>query len=312
MKKVKVGVVGVGHLGFHHTRVLRSLEEADLVGVFDIDEDRAKEVAERWGCRAFESYEELLSNVDAVSCVVPTKDHYEVGKKALLFGKHLFLEKPIATNLEEGIELVELARKKGLKFQVGHIERFNPAVLAVKDMIDSPKFIECHRLSLYNPRGTDVDVILDLMIHDLDLIVYYLRKKPEKIEAVGVPVITDKIDIANARLEFKDGEIANVTASRVSMEKMRKIRLFQKDTYISIDYLKKHVEVYRKFDDEILPFFPDVKDEEPLFLELQEFIRSILEDKEPPVTAEEGLRALEVALRVKEEIKKRLDRMGIS
>ncbi len=306
-RKVRVGVVGVGHLGFQHARIVHQLEHAELVGVFDINFRRAQHVAERWGTKAFRSLEELLREVEAVSCVVPTSSHYEVGKKILEHGLHLFLEKPMTETVEQAEELVKLAGDKGVKFQIGHIERFNPAVLAVHQFINSPKFIESHRLAPYNPRGTDVDVVLDLMIHDLDLILFYLGKEPVKVEAVGVPVITDKVDIANARLEFDDGEIANVTASRISVEKLRKIRMFQKDMYISIDYLHRDVEFYRRYGDEIIPFFPEVnKNLEPLKLELESFVSSIIDDKTPPVTGMDGLRALRVALRVKEDISRRI------
>jgi len=264
-------------------------------------------VAKKWGTRAYRSLEQLLKDVEAISCVVPTSSHYEVGKEIISHGLHLFLEKPMTETVEQAEELVKLAEEKGVKLQIGHIERFNPAVLAVHRFIDSPKFIESHRLAPFNPRGTDVDVVLDLMIHDLDLIIYYLGKEPIKVEAVGVPVITKKVDIANARLEFDRGEIANVTASRISLEKLRKIRMFQKDMYISIDYLHRSVEFYRKFGDEIIPYFPDVKqDLEPLKLELESFVNAVLEDEEPPVTGMDGLRALRVALRVKEDIKRRL------
>ncbi len=306
-KVLRVGVVGVGHLGFQHARIFHQLENSELVGVFDINRERAEFVARRWKTKAFKSLEELLDNVEAVSCVVPTSSHYEVGKEIISRGLHLFLEKPMTETVEQAEELVKLAEEKGIKLQIGHIERFNPAVLAVHKFIDSPKFIESHRLAPFNPRGTDVDVVLDLMIHDLDLILYYLGKEPVKVEAVGVPVITKKVDIANARLEFDRGEIANVTASRISIEKLRKIRMFQKDMYISIDYLHRNVEFYRKFGDEIIPYFPDVKqDLEPLKLELESFVNAVLEDDEPPVTGMDGLKALRVALRVKEDIQRRL------
>ncbi len=306
-KVLRVGVVGVGHLGFQHARIFHQLENSELVGVFDINFERAEFVAKRWKTKAYRSLEDLLKDVEAISCVVPTSSHYEVGKEIISHGLHLFLEKPMTETVEQAEELVKLAKEKNVKLQVGHIERFNPAVLAVHKFIDSPKFIESHRLAPFNPRGTDVDVVLDLMIHDLDLIIYYLGKEPVKVEAVGVPVITKKVDIANARLEFDRGEIANVTASRISIEKLRKIRMFQKDMYISIDYLHRNVEFYRKFGDEIIPYFPDVKqDLEPLKLELESFVNAVLEDEEPPVTGMDGLRALRVALRVKEDIKRRL------
>jgi len=310
-RKLRFGVVGVGKLGSQHARVLSEMKDIIFVGVYDKNPKRAEEVAKKAGCQNFDSLDKLLERVDAVSCVVPTKYHYEVGTKILKAGCHLLLEKPIATSLKEAEEIVSLSKKYNLKLQVGHIERFNPAVLAVKDMIEDPKFIECHRLSLYDPRGTDVDVILDLMIHDIDLICFFIRDEVERVEAAGVPVLTDKIDIANARLEFRDGAIANITASRVSAEKMRKVRFFQKDTYISIDCLNKEVEIYKKLGGTILPYFPNVKEKEPLKLELLSFVESIRRDIPTQCSGEEGLRALKVALLIREDIIRRLERARI-
>ena len=307
--KLKIGVVGVGHLGSQHARVLAEIEESELVGVYDIDRERAKAVGERYGVAAFSSLEELLGETEAVSCAVPTESHYEVAREVLRAGRHLFLEKPMARTVKEAEELLDLAVKGGLKFQIGHIERFNPAVLRAQEFIEDPKFVEAHRLAPYNPRGTDVDVVLDLMIHDLDLLLHFMGKYPVKVDAVGVPVLTDKVDIANVRLEFEGGEIANVTASRVSVEKLRKIRLFQKDTYISIDYLNKSIDLYRKRNGEIVPFPLEVdRSLEPLKLELRAFVRSVLEDRTPPVSAEEGILAQRLAEEVIEKIKQRLER----
>ncbi|HDM90440.1 MAG TPA: Gfo/Idh/MocA family oxidoreductase [candidate division WOR-3 bacterium] len=307
--KLKIGVVGVGHLGSQHARVLAEIEESELVGVYDIDRERAKAVGERYGVAAFSSLEELLGETEAVSCAVPTESHYEVAREVLRAGRHLFLEKPMARTVKEAEELLDLAVKGGLKFQIGHIERFNPAVLRAQEFIKDPKFVEAHRLAPYNPRGTDVDVVLDLMIHDLDLLLHFMGKYPVKVDAVGVPVLTDKVDIANVRLEFEGGEIANVTASRVSVEKLRKIRLFQKDTYISIDYLNKSIDLYRKRNGEIVPFPLEVdRSLEPLKLELRAFVRSVLEDRTPPVSAEEGILAQRLAEEVIEKIKQRLER----
>ena len=307
--KLKIGVVGVGHLGSQHARVLAEIEESELVGVYDIDRERAKAVGERYGVAAFSSLEELLGETEAVSCAVPTESHYEVAREVLRAGRHLFLEKPMARTVKEAEELLDLAVKGGLKFQIGHIERFNPAVLRAQEFIKDPKFVEAHRLAPYNPRGTDVDVVLDLMIHDLDLLLHFMGKYPVKVDAVGVPVLTDKVDIANVRLEFEGGEIANVTASRVSVEKLRKIRLFQKDTYISIDYLNKSIDLYRKRNGEIVPFPLEVdRSLEPLKLELRAFVRSVLENRTPPVSAEEGILAQRLAEEVIEKIKQRLEK----
>ena len=307
--KLRIGVVGVGHLGSQHARVLAEIDESELVGVYDIDRERAKAVGERYGAIAFSSLEELLRATEAVSCAVPTESHYEVAREVLKAGRHLFLEKPMARTVGEAEELLSLAQKRNLKFQIGHIERFNPAVLRAQEFIEDPKFVEAHRLAPYNPRGTDVDVVLDLMIHDLDLLLHFMGKYPMKVDAVGVPVLTDKVDIANVRLEFEGGEIANITASRVSAEKMRKNRLFQKDTYISIDYLNKSIDLYRKRNGEIVPFPLEVdRSLEPLKLELRAFVQSVLEDRRPPVSAEEGILAQRLAEEVIEKIKQRLEK----
>jgi predicted dehydrogenase len=311
MSKVRIGVVGAGHLGFHHIRILSSHPKAVLVGIYDIDQDRAKEVASTWNTKAYRDIESLLKDVEAVTCVVPTMVHYEVGKEILEEGKHLLLEKPMARTLYEAEELVSIARKKGVKFQVGHIERFNPAVLAVEKFIRNPKFAECHRLSPYSARGTDVDVVLDLMIHDLDLVLHFFKKEPVKVDAVGIPVLTDKADIATARITFEGGEIANITASRISSEKQRKLRFFQKNAYFSIDCLHKDVKAFIKDDDGILPLFPPIEKEmEPLFLELDSFLTSILEDKPPAVPAEEAYRALSLALWVTESLSEHLSEIS--
>ncbi len=307
--RIRIGVVGVGHLGSQHARVLDEIKEAELVGVYDIDAKKARQVAEQFHVKAFDSIDELLDEVDAVSCAVPTESHYIVAKKVLENRKHLFLEKPMARNVKEAEELLELSKKFNLKFQIGHIERFNPAVIKAEKFVNEPKFIEAHRLAPYNPRGTDVDVVLDLMIHDLDLLLHFMGKYPIKVDAVGVPVVTDKVDIANVRLEFDGGEIANVTASRVSAEKLRKIRLFQKDTYISIDYLHKSLKLYRKEGNgiQLVPLKVD-EDMEPLKLELMAFVRSVLKDEKPPVSAEEGILAQKLAEEVLISIKRRLER----
>ncbi|RKZ01050.1 MAG: gfo/Idh/MocA family oxidoreductase [Candidatus Hydrothermota bacterium] len=311
--KVKIGVVGVGHLGFHHVRVLSQLADAELVGIFDIDRKRAEEVASVWNTVPYKDLDSLLNDVDAISCVVTTENHYQVGRRVLEAGKHLFLEKPMARTLQEAEDLIKLAKSKGVKFQIGHIERFNPAVLAIMDIVNSPQFIESHRLSPYSARSLDTDVVLDLMIHDIDLTILYMGKEPVKIEGAGVQVLSDKVDVANARLEFDKGEIANLTASRVYIGKKRKIRIFQKDAYISIDFVTREVEVFRKISDAILPFFPHVdKELEPLKLELKSFVDAIKFDRRPPVTGEDGYKALKVAIKVVEEIEKRLELAGFS
>ncbi len=310
--KLKIGVIGVGHLGFHHTRVLSQLDSCELVGIYDIDMERARSVASQWDTKAYSSPEELIKEVDAISCVVPTVNHHDVGKMVLEHGKHLFLEKPMARTIEEAEELIKLAKEKGVKLQIGHIERFNPALLAVKDQIHDPHFIESHRLSQYSARSTDVDVVLDLMIHDIDLTLFFMGKEPVRIDGAGVPILTDTIDVANARLEFDRGEIANLTASRAYIGKKRKIRIFQPDAYISINLVAMDVEIHKKIDSSILPFFPDVnKRVEPLRIELESFIDAIRFDRRVEVSGEDGLRALRIAFKVIQDIDRRLKLSGI-
>lgn len=307
MKKVKAGVVGVGYLGQHHARVLSILEHAELVGVYDIDRERAEEIAKRYRTRAYESLDALLKDVDAMACAVPTEHHYETGIKIIEAGKHLFMEKPIAKTYKEAEELVKKAEEKGIKFQVGHIERFNPATQVALKHVDEPKYIEAQRISVFNPRGTDVNVILDLMIHDIDLVLKFMKKWPIDIKATGIEVLTDKIDMANARLEFDQGEVVNLTVSRVSMVKKRKMRIFQPYAYIGIDFLRQDISIYRKeATGEILPYFPEVHHREPLLLELSSFIDSILSDREPECTAKEGALAVKLAEEITRSIKKRL------
>lgn len=307
MKKVKTGVVGVGYLGQHHTRVLSILEHAELVGVYDIDKDRAQEIANRYRTKAYDTLENLLNEVDAIVCAVPTESHYETGLKVIEKGKHLFMEKPIAKTYKEASELVKKANEKGIKLQVGHIERFNPATLVASKYIEEPKYIESQRISVFNPRGTDVDVVLDLMIHDIDLVLKFMKKWPTDIKATGIEVLTDKIDMANARLEFEEGEVVNLTVSRVSMVKKRKMRIFQPYAYIGIDFFRQDINLYRKEPTgEILPYFPPVQHREPLLLELSSFIESILLDKEVECTAKEGALAVKLAEEITKSIHKRL------
>lgn len=311
---LRVGVVGVGSLGQHHVRILSSLPGVKLVGIHDLRQNRAEEIARRYQTRAFSSLEELVDAVDAVSCVVTTSAHYEVGKVVLEAGRHLFMEKPITRTLEEGKSLVELAEQKGLILQVGHVERFNPAFLAVKDRIRNPRFMEIRRLARYNPRGTDVDVILDLMIHDLDLVLWLVEAEPVKVEALGVPVLTDKIDLANARITFDNGTLVDITASRTSMERTRKLRVFKENLYASVNLLARDVELYiRRDDGTVLPYFPMVdRLQEPLKLELQSFVESVKTGKPPVVSGRDGLRALKLALWIRKEARAALARIGLA
>jgi predicted dehydrogenase len=310
-KKVKIGVVGVGHLGEIHVKLLKEIEEAELIGVYDIDFERSKKVASEYDCKCFKSLEEIFSEVDAISCCVPTLSHFQIGKKVLLSGKHLFLEKPIATKITEAKILKNISEKKKLIFQIGHIERFNPAIKAVKNLIKNPLFIESERLSLYSERGTDVDVILDLMIHDIDIVFYLTNMKAKVVDAVGVPVLTDKIDIANARVKLENNGIVSFSASRVSREKYRKIRFFQKDMYISVNYAERNAEVYVKKGNAILPYKVNIPEGNPLREELTLFINSIISKKKPPVGADDAIRALDFALKIKRKIYQNLKKVKL-
>jgi len=313
-KKVRVGVIGVGYLGRWHALRWKEVPCAVLAGVADADPVRGRRVAEEAGCAACASNEELLDKADAVSIVVPTVHHYAVARQALLAGKDILLEKPMTMNLEEADELVELARAKKRIFMVGHLERFNPAVRALAGMLSRPAFIEAHRLGAFLERASDIDVVRDLMIHDLDIILSLVKAKISRVSAMGVAVLSDKIDIANARLEFENGSVANLTASRVNLgEPMRKIRIFQADNYISLDYQKKEMAVFTlgEGDDQnpmsrIKIKKAEIGDEDALRAELAAFAEAVLTRREPAVTGEEGRRALEAALAVNREIDKSL------
>ena len=316
MDRLRIGVAGVGHLGNLHTKMLAQIGTAELVGVFDVDSARAKSVAAEHGTRAFASLEDLLGQIQALSVATVTRSHCEVARKAIAAGVHLFIEKPLTATIDEARTLLAEAEARGCKVQVGHIERFNPALLALEPYHITPLFIESHRLAQFNPRGSDVAVVLDLMIHDIDLILSLVHSPVERIDANGVAVVSTSPDIANARLQFKNGCVANVTASRISQNKMRKMRLFQTDAYISIDFAQGLAEVFRIVDENapgIKPTMllgkidqgqrkrvivyeqPEVKEVNSLEYELELFVRSVLQDTEPPVTGREGLQALEVA-----------------
>jgi predicted dehydrogenase len=313
----RVGVVGVGHLGRFHARVYSEIDSCTLVGVNDCDAARAGVVAEEYGTKAVPELEDLLGQVEAVSIAVPTSAHYAIGRLCIERGVHVLIEKPIASTVAEAQELVTAGREAGLTVQVGHVERFNPAIRAALDVLDAPKFIEAHRLGVFVPRGTDVAVVLDLMIHDIDLILTAVSSQVVGIEAVGVGVLSPSIDIANARLTFADGCVANVTASRVSREKVRKIRFFQHDAYVSVDCLKPLTQVFRKKDvpaetlrriasgeiegglSDIVDYEePELDKREPLKLELEAFVRSVATGTKPVVDGEDGLKALTVALEI--------------
>ncbi|MDL1970611.1 MAG: Gfo/Idh/MocA family oxidoreductase [Candidatus Desulfofervidaceae bacterium] len=309
---IKVGVIGVGYLGQYHAEKYAHLPEAELVGVMDINLTRAKEVAGRFHCEAFSELPPLLAKVEAISVVVPTQAHYQVAKECLVRGKHVLLEKPMTTTLTEADELIELAGKQGVILQVGHLERFNPAVAALFPHLQNPMFIEAHRLGLSLERGTDVDVILDLMIHDIDIILAAISAKVSEIRAVGVPVVSGNVDIANVRLEFENGCVANLTASRISGKKMRKIRFFQKDAYFSLDYAQRELSIVRREKRGLLPFSHQLlrfKEDDPLRAEIACFLKAIKEKKTPVVSGEDGRRALKIALTINQEIKKRLGKI---
>jgi len=307
MEKIRAGVVGVGHLGYYHAQNLSTMPSVELVGLVDIDRERASEVAAEFGAKAFSDHESLAPLVDAVSIAVPTSSHFEVARHFLRQKKHVLLEKPIATTLEQADELISLSEKNGVTLQIGHSERFNAAVEILRERIHRPVFIESHRLAPFNPRGCDVDVVLDLMIHDLDIVLSLLQSRVEKIvDAVGVPLVTEFEDIANARLQFANGCVANITASRISAEPMRKIRIFQPHTYFSLDYAAQEIKCYRLQDGPMDPEKPKpivydeipVEKDEPLKRQIDAFVDSILSGRPPAVTARDGREALEVATRI--------------
>ena len=314
---LKAGVLGAGHLGKIHLRLLNQSSKYHLVGFYDPDANQAQKVVEEFGYRYFPSMDELIEAVDMVDIVTPTLSHYECAKNAISKGKHIFIEKPITNTVEEAEHIRQLLAKNGLRGQVGHVERFNPAFKAVKDKIDSPMFIETHRLAEFNPRGTDVPVVLDLMIHDIDIILSVVNSEVVSVSASGVSVISETPDIANARLEFANGCVANLTASRISLKNMRKTRFFQKDAYISVDFLEKKCEVVKMKDapenpgdfDMILRnaeglskqiYFdnPDIQPNNAILEELESFADAINSDRPPVVTLEDGTRALEIANKI--------------
>ena len=306
---IKVGVIGVGYLGQYHAEKYMALSGAELVGVMDINPKRAETIAKRCKCEAFPKLESLLDKVEAVSIVVPTHAHFTVAKTCLETGKHVLLEKPMTTSLEEADTLIDLAHKNNLIFQIGHLERFNPAVIALFPYLDNPLFIESHRLGLSLERGTDVDVILDLMIHDLDIVLVTVPAELVEVRAVGVPVVSKNIDIANVRLEFSNGCVANLTASRISTKKMRKIRFFQKDAYFSLDYAQRELVIVKKESKNLLPFSHEVlrfEKNDPLKEEIANFIQCIKEKKSPVISGEDGRYVLAIALKINQCIQKTL------
>lgn len=324
MEKLKLGVIGTGHLGKLHIKMFKQISECEIVGIFDANFTTAGDASKEFSVKAFSSLDELLNNIQAASIAVSTTAHFEVAKKCLEKGIHIFIEKPITASISEAEELVKLSNGKKLNLQVGHIERFNPAILSIEKYIIQPMFIQTDRLAQFNPRGTDVAVVLDLMIHDIDLILSFIKADVKKIDANGVAVVSDNIDIANARIEFENGAVANVTASRISQKKMRKMRIFQKDAYLSLDFITGVSEIYRllpideqseivgisfgeigvgKKRKKLIYEQPEIKEINALKYELELFVNSIISKTQPVVSGIDGLRALKVA----EVIMKKID-----
>lgn len=316
---LKVGVFGVGHLGKFHLNNWKEIDGVKLVGFFDPSEQNAAEVKEQYGLKRFKNEDKLIDTCDAIDIVAPTTEHFQICKKAILKSKHVFVEKPLANTMEEAREIVKLAKEANIKLQVGHVERFNPAFLAATEHPLNPMFVEVHRLSQFNPRGTDVSVILDLMIHDIDIILSLVKSGVKNVFANGVNVLSDTPDIANVRIEFDNGCVANLTSSRISMKKMRKMRLFQKDSYISIDFLEKKTEIIKyKTADDINAFSfdietkngkktiaissPVIKENNAMKKELESFVEAINKNKVTAVSEIDGYRAMEVAHQILEKI----------
>lgn len=316
---LKIGILGAGHLGKIHIKCIKEINDFELLGFFDPDEINSKEVEKEFHIKKYNSIDKLINDVDVVDIVTPTISHFDCAVISLKKFKHVFIEKPIATTLSEAQALIELTDESGVNVQVGHVERFNPAFTAAKPMIKHPMFIETHRLAQFNPRGTDVPVVLDLMIHDIDIVLSVVKSTIKKISASGVSVVSDTPDIANARIEFDNGCVANLTASRISLKNMRKTRFFQRDAYISVDFLKKESEIVRikdiksevkdpmamiidlgknKGSKQIIFEKPEIKEINAIKTELQSFYNSIVNNTKPIVTINDGYQALEVAYKI--------------
>jgi len=315
---LKIGVIGAGHLGKIHIKLIREIDSYFLVGFYDSDPGVAAQVSKDFEIRAFDSVDELMDAADVIDIVTPTLSHHHYASKALRASKHIFIEKPITNTVEEAREIERLAEEAGRKVQIGHVERFNPAFTAALPYCDNPMFIETHRLAMFNPRGTDVSVVLDLMIHDIDIVLHSVKSTVKKISASGVSVVSESPDIANARIEFDNGCVANLTSSRLSMKNMRKTRFFQRDAYISVDFLDKEVEVIRmsnvigepdplsltidlgegKGMKQIFMERPEILPTNAIKAELESFADAIVHNKRPAVSASDGLQALDVAYRI--------------
>jgi len=320
---MKIGVLGVGHLGKIHLRCIQGIEAYELVGFFDTDRETGEKISKEFGIKQYDRYVDLIDDVEVVSIVTPTSSHFEYARAAITRRRHVFIEKPLVNSIHEASELIKLAEEAGVKVQVGHVERFNPAFLAVRDYVQDPKFMEAHRLSQFNPRGVDVPVVYDLMIHDIDIVLGLVNAPIKRISASGVPVISNTPDIANARLEFDNGAVANLTASRISLKKMRKLRFFQKDAYILVDFLDKKAQVIQLMDNNqkqdlqpgamVIPlqgmedrsihlYEPRVEEINAIQTELKGLYDAIVNDTTPIVTINDGYNALFVAQEIMDKI----------
>lgn len=323
IKMLKIGVLGVGHLGKIHLNCIGTIDDFDLIGFYDPDDEKAKEAIAKYGLKRFNTIGDLIAAVDAVDIVTPTVSHYDCAVEAIKKSKHIFIEKPVSSTVAEAEELIELTAEAGVKVQVGHVERFNPAFLSVKDEIKHPMFIETHRLAQFNPRGTDVPVVLDLMIHDIDVVLHTVGSEVKRVHASGVNVVSDTPDIANARIEFVNGAVANLTASRISLKNMRKSRFFQRDAYITVDFLEKSAEVVKMDEIDEMPddpfamvldlgedkkkrriWFdkPEVHPNNAITEELTSFKDAILNNTEPLVSIYDGYKALKIAQQIMDKI----------
>ena len=323
---IKIGLLGAGHLGKIHLKLLKEIPQFQIIGFFDPDKEKSAQVQKEFNVPAFKDADELISKCEAVDIVTPTITHNELSIKSLKKSINVFIEKPIAHALEEAKQIVDLAREADVKVQVGHVERFNPAFLSVQKYFDNPMFIETHRLAQFNPRGTDVSVVLDLMIHDIDIVLSVIKSNIKKINASGVAVVSDSPDICNARIEFDNGAVANITASRISLKNMRKSRFFQRDAYISVDFLEKKTELIRIksiTDEPTDPFAvtidlaekgkkqiffdnPKVGETNAIKMELESFADAILNNKPTVISAQDGFRALDVAYKVMEKMQQKV------
>ena len=308
-EKLRVGVVGTGYLGKFHAEKYAQMDDVDLVGIADINKSQAEKIAKKYSVKAYTSHKDILDKVDAASIVVPTPVHFQVSRDFLKHDVDILIEKPMTTTIEEADELIGFAESKGLIIQVGHLERFNPAVIALRDYVKKPMFIESHRLSTYKERATDVSVVLDLMIHDIDIISNVVKSKIKNIHSAGIPVISGHVDIANARIEFENGCVANVTASRISTRDERKIRLFQRDAYISVDFANREIAVIKQSNKSKSSIIPGMEMNNICFTkgdaleaELKSFVKAVKKREAPEVTGKVGRDALKIALSIMEQI----------